>query len=91
VDKKSKDTFSCIFAFTKNIPIGKMCPKRDNSGIFFAAPPGPEKFAACRVLERESFPGGENFPLEGRKGVSFPCLSVATLTLAVFCFFKRLV
>ena len=33
MDKIGKDTFSCIFAFTKNIPIGKMCPKSDDGFI----------------------------------------------------------
>jgi len=42
VDKESKDTFSCIFAFTKNTPIGKMCPKRGDG--FVKSPPAALRF-----------------------------------------------
>jgi hypothetical protein len=33
VDKKNKDTFSCIFAFTKNIAVDKMWPKGVGLGL----------------------------------------------------------
>jgi hypothetical protein len=33
VDKKNKDTFSCIFAFTKNIAVDKMWPKDFRLGL----------------------------------------------------------
>lgn len=50
-----EDTFSCIFAFTKNPPPGKMCPKRDVSGVFFATRATPEENVFCLVFRPDLF------------------------------------